>query len=197
MHFTKLIKTSAYSPPAVAPQPQPEQTSELVQLLRKLTNEKDIVQTMPHVLEETILSDDEVNDILSHLLDFNTKYFPNIPLSKDIVKQFLWNAPRDIVRGMRYSENHPGLPDILNPVMYLYPLLMKDPSDAIGLYWQTLSKLLDGNREAIKNDAAAYIADLNFEANVEKYDDQPLAEGDYEVVDINPGQEDGEIPYDE
>ena len=197
MHFTKLIKTSVYSPPAVTPQPQPEQTSELVQLLRKLTNEKDIVQTMPHVLEETILSDDEVNDILTHLLDFNTKYFPNIPLSKDIVKQFLWNAPRDIVRGMRYSENHPGLPDILNPVMYLYPLLMKDPSDAIGLYWQTLSKLLDGNREAIKNDAAAYIADLNFEANVEKYDDQPLAEGDYEVVDINPGQEDGEIPYDE
>lgn len=197
MHFTKLIKTSAYSPPAVTPQPQPEQTSELVQLLRKLTNEKDIVQTMPHVLEETILSDDEVNDILSHLLDFNTKYFPNIPLSKDIVKQFLWNAPRDIVRGMRYSENHPGLPDILNPVMYLYPLLMKDPSDAIGLYWQTLSRILDGNREAIKNDAAAYVADLNFDANVEKYDDQPLAEGDYEVVDINPGQEDGEIPYDE
>lgn len=198
MHFTKLIKTSAYSPPAVTSQPQPEQTSELVQLLRKLTNEKDIVQTMPHVLEETILSDDEVNDILSHLLDFNTKYFPNIPLSKDIVKQFLWNAPRDIVRGMRYSENHPELPDILNPVMYLYPLLMKDPSDAIGLYWQTLSKLLDGNREAIKNDAAAYIADLNFEANVENYDDDPpLSEGDYEVVDINPGQENGEIPYDE
>lgn len=197
MHFTKLIKTSAYSPPAVAPQPQPEQTSELVQLLRKLTNEKDIVQTMPHVLEETILSDDEVNDILSHLLDFNTKYFPNIPLSKDIVKQFLWNAPRDIVRGMRYSENHPGLPDILNPVMYLYPLLMKDPSDAIGLYWQTLSKLLDGNREAIKNDAAAYIADLNFEANVEKYDDQPLTGEDYEVVEIDAAQEDGEIPYDE
>ena len=198
MHFTKLIKTSAYSPPAVAPQPQPEQTSELVQLLRKLTNEKDIVQTMPHVLEETILSDDEVNDILSHLLDFNAKYFPNIPLSKDIVKQFLWNAPRDIIRGMRYSENHPGLPDILNPVMYLYPLLMKDPSDAIGLYWQTLSRILDGNREAIKNDAAAYIADLNFDANVEKYDDEsPLTEEDYEVVEIDSAQEDGEIPYEE
>jgi len=176
MHFTKLIKTSAYSPPVVeaTTQPQSEQTSELVQLLRKLTNEKDIVQTMPHVLEETILTDDEVNDILGYLLDFNTKYFPNVPLSKDIVKQFLWNAPRDIVRGMRYAQTHPELPDILNPVMYLYPLLMKDPSDAIGLYWQSLLKVLDGNREAIKEDAAAYIADLNFDANLEKFDDNRI-----------------------
>ena len=157
MHFTKLIKVAGSTQPAQSPPVM--ETSELVALLQKIANGQNAIQTMPHVLEETILSDDEVDDILGYLLEFEKKYFSDIPLAKDIVKQFLWNAPREIVRGMRYAQTHPDLPDILNPVMYLYPLLMKEPSDAIGLYWLKMIDILDGNREAIKNDAQIYEAD--------------------------------------
>lgn len=192
MHFTKLIKSSGYQP-VTQPQQQTADSSELLALLRKLSDDNAKMQ-IPNVLAETILNDDEVDDILGYILQFRDEYFPNIPLSPDIVKQFLWNAPRDIVRGMRNAQTHPDQPDILNPVMFLYPLLMKDPYGAIGLYWDTLLEILESNRDAIRDDAAAYVADLNFDADA---DDESDSDEDYEVVDINPVQENGEIPYDE
>lgn len=194
MHFTKLIKSSGYQP-VTQPQQQTADSSELLALLRKLSDDNTKMQ-IPNVLAETILNDDEVDDILGYILQFRDEYFPNIPLSPDIVKQFLWNAPRDIVRGMRNAQTHPDQPDILNPVMFLYPLLMQDPYGAIGLYWNTMLEILESNRDAIRDDAAAYVADLNFDANAD-LDDESDSDEDYEVVAINPAQEDGDIPYDE
>jgi len=167
MHFSKLIKTAGYQPAVKHVEEVRENESELVEFVKQYMRNPNNIQTMPHVLSEAILTDNEVNDMLEYLLEFHDKYFPTIPLEKDIIKQFLWNVPKSIIEGMRYAQTHLDCPDILNPVMFMYPLMMEKPNEAIGLFWNTLMPILDSNREAIKEDADAYLMDLRYEEDEE------------------------------
>lgn len=165
MHFSKLIKTTSYVPTVTKQEEIYGDEPEFVRLLKQIANNQ--VTPMPHVLSEAILTDNEVNDMLEYLLQFQSKYFSELPLEKDIIKQFLWNVPKPIISGMRYAQTHYDLPDILNPVMFMYPLMMEHPDQAIGLYWETLMNILDSNREAIKEDADGYRMDRIYDKEEE------------------------------
>lgn len=169
MDYRRLIRVSnnaSMTDPVVKTDPDP---SELVLLLRKLA-ERTSETKLPEVLEESILDDMEVNTILENALEFQKKYFENLPLSKTLVKQFVYNVPRPAYDGVKYCNIHQGTPDVLNPVILLYPFLTEEPGDSIGLYLMTLMKILDDNREVIENDAQAYLADKQYDDDVNEED---------------------------
>ena len=172
MHFTKLIKVPGYVEPnqTTTTTTTEEETSEIVLLLRKLANDPSRAQPMPCVLAESTLSDDDVSDMLECLMKFHDEYFPNIPLSKDLIpiKQFVYNVPKNVIDGMRVVQRQPNIPDILNPAILMYPLLVEEPTETIGLFMQKLGDLIDRNREAIDEDALAYIADKRYEEESEE-----------------------------
>ena len=169
MHYAKLIRSTRYNVTLNEPEKEKEKeaspdASEMVKLLRKLSEKADMIPD--HLKEEnTILNDYEVNELLECALHFQDKYFKHIPLKKDLIKPFVWNIPRSVLDGVRYCRNHTeeAVPDLLNPMLLMYLFLTENPADAIGAFMDTLIELidLDGNREAIEEDALAYLADQN------------------------------------
>lgn len=181
MHFTKLIKVPGYDIPKTEDH---EEESEIVLLLRKIANDPTIIQPMPQVLAESTLSDDDVSDMLECLMKFQNEYFADIPLSKDLipVKQFVYNVPKSLITGMRIVQRQPNIPDILNPAILIYPLLVNEPTESIGLFMQKLADLIDRNREAIDEDALSYIAD-------KRYEDESEETGEYVFDEYEGGNE--------
>lgn len=170
MHYAKLIRSVRYNvtlnePEKQTPSVSEAEASEMVKLLRELS-EKTATEIPERLKEEnTILNDYEVNELLECALHFQDKYFQHIPLKKDLIKPFVWNIPRSVLDGVRYCRNHTeeAVPDLLNPMLLMYLFLTENPADAIGAFMSTLIELidLDGNREAIEDDALAYLADQN------------------------------------
>lgn len=172
MHYAKLIRSSRYnvtlndakevSSSEKNEEVSKEDASEMVKLLRQLSEKANAI---PENLKEenTILTDYEVNELLECALTFQEKYFKDIPLRNGIVKPFVWNIPKAVSKGVRYCKDHPEVPDVLNPMFLMYLFLTEYPSDAMGAYMQILLQQceLDGNREAIEEDALAYLADQN------------------------------------
>ena len=172
MHYTRLMKSYVQTPvqqPVQQVEHVDDTPSEMVLLLRKMAEQQ---CQMPKALEESVLDDVEVNMILEDALNFQSKYFSNIPLNRDILKQFLYNVPKNVYEGAKYMRNHPETPDVLNPVLLLYPFLTKEPADSIGVYLIKLSELIDGSREAIEDDALKYIADQRYEEEMEEFEDE-------------------------
>lgn len=160
MHYSKIFR-SANGTTQLVPQTSESKEDRLIKLVEKLAKN---TQQIPQALQEskTSLSDDDVSIMLEFACKFQKKYFSDIPLAQDLgeLKLFIFNLPKSIIAGMKYARNHPELPDVLNPVMFIYPLLTVNPECSIGLYWLKLMQLLDGNREAIEQDASSYIADM-------------------------------------
>ena len=158
MDYRKIIKTAGYVQSPV--ESNVEVPSKMMELLREIHDKTASLQ-MPSSLEKAALTDEEVNDILETALRFQNEYFKDIPLSMDLSQPFIYNIPEPILLGIQYMKKHPDVPDILNPMMFMYLLLAKDPFDKIGLYWSRLLELInmDGNREAIDEDTQAYLAD--------------------------------------
>jgi len=178
MLYTHVIKTAG----GVASAPSKESPSELVTLLRQLAAKNDT--PMPKVVAESIRTDYDVRLILEYAMEFQKKYFPKTPLAKDLVKQFIYNVPDNVMAGIRYAQNHPELADILNPVIFLYPLLMVNPSDSNGVFLMQLKELFDGSREAIEKDVTDFINFQN-ESNDDIVPDitEPAAEEDVDEYD--------------
>lgn len=185
MLYTRVIKTAG----GAVNTPSKESPSELVTLLRQLAAKNDT--PMPKVVAESIRTDYDVRLILEYAMDFQKKYFPKTPLAKDLVKQFIYNVPDNVMAGIRYAQNHPDLADILNPVIFLYPLLMVNPSDSNGVFLMQLKELFDGSREAIEKDVADFVnfqseSDDDAEAAVEEETDEEYDEPDEELTDYEP-----------
>lgn len=155
MNYAKLIRSMRYQ---ISVEPAQPTESEMVRLLRELSKKAD---NIPSQLKEenSLLDDYEVNELLTCALDFQNKYFKQLPLAKELIKEFIWNIPRDILKGVRLCKNNDDIPDVLNPMFLMYLFLTKEPSDGIGLYLEILREQIDGNREAIKDDAQRYLAD--------------------------------------
>lgn len=165
MNYRRLIKSriqyTVYDAEASPPKEMTEvktDNSEMMTLLRQIA-EKNI--PMPEMLENSVLTDEEVDLVMFYALEFE-KLLPEIPLEKNKVlpKQFLYNIPREMFEGIRFCHVHQDTPMILNPIIMLYPFLMQNSSDAFGLYLTKLREMLDDNREVIENDAQQYLADM-------------------------------------
>ena len=181
MDYRRLIKSriqyTVYDAEATPPKEMTEvktDNSEMLALLRQIA-EKNV--PMPEMLENSVLTDEEVDLVMFYALELE-KLLPDIPLEKNRVlpKQFLYNIPREMFEGIRYCHVHQDTPMVLNPIIMLYPFLMQNSGDAFGLYLMKLREMLDDNREVIENDAQAYLADKQYDADANNEEDIEDAE---------------------
>lgn len=130
--FIRKIKTTAenydfstFNQPVVQPVPTPpppvneklkDDEEELLSLLRDV---KDRLTVPDNVDPQTILSEEEVNNILNMLVQLQDNIFSETPISQELVKQFVWNIPREIYElSMRnYNMNKPPC---MNPMYWFY-----------------------------------------------------------------------------
>lgn len=267
MRYDQLMIVTA-APAAVAPP-----TTDYAQLVEKVNAQTSVINKLmsslssatereiPEQLENSILNDEQAGLILEELVRIESEYFTEelpdekiktVPLNRSIVTEFLYNVPFEVYKAINSCvNNREKFPDVLNPAMLLYLLMAEDPFGAIGLWMQTISTMIDDNREVVDNDAQEYLADVladddeetdtddeedlgdaegmspgeyveidneaaleaqaiadeNLESETDVPDDDfvevdpdavdVIVDDDYEVVPIDPAQEDGEIPYDE
>ena len=101
-----------------------------------------VPQTAPTDFDDNILNEDEISEIMSYMLQLQTEYFSDIPLSKELSKKFMWNIPKEIYRQMRNNIDKDD-PVILNPILYLYIFCTDYPEFAMGKFILTILNLCD------------------------------------------------------
>ena len=122
-----------------------DEISELKQFLQNPSTN----QFIPPEEENTNLSDDEIDDVMTTLLSFEEKYFKDIPLSRDLDKKFVWNIPRVVYEAHEYA--HERDEDALDPLICLYALLTEDPLYTMGVYFDRLmNEVIDKNEDSLK-----------------------------------------------
>lgn len=92
------------------------------------------------------LTDDEVNAILEYFNYLQTEYFTDIPVSKYIDTEFIYNIPRELYKYFDYS-NVIDAPVTANPFIMLYGLCLKD----IEQYPNFIERYLELNKEEIED----------------------------------------------
>lgn len=120
-----------------------DEISELKQFLQNPTTN----QFIPPEEENTNLSDDEIDDVMTTLLSFEEKYFKDIPLSRDLDKKFVWNIPRVVYEAHEYA--HERDEDALDPLICLYALLTEDPLYTMGVYLELMNEIIERNTETL------------------------------------------------
>lgn len=123
-------------------------------------------QDIPCDIDETTLSDSDVNIIINKMMEYRKTLFKNIPLGPDFDPRFVYNIPKSFVKAIDWFDTRKydnSCPEILNPAILLYMLLQDNPMDSMGEFWRVLIPLLDDNREVIEEDAQAYVADLTYD----------------------------------
>lgn len=109
----------------------------------------------PKNVENTILNDDEINDIMSYLMYLQSEYFEDIPLNKDLCKTFVWNLPKEVYDAYNKSRIL-EIPDCLNPLFYLYIFCVKDPYSSIGLFLNSIINMGLNETDLIENKISEY-----------------------------------------
>ena len=87
-----------------------------------------------------VLTDDEVDMMLDDIKRFEEQYFPTLPLDEELSKMFVYNIPKHIARGI-ITAHEMDLPDVMNPMLYLYPLFSSCVEDGIGAFIQSIVNL--------------------------------------------------------
>lgn len=80
----------------------------------------------PAGFEDTSLNDEEIANVLSMLLEFQEKYFGDVPLTEDLSRSFMWNIPKPIYNAAKKMHDI-GEPDCLNPIYWFYIMCLADP----------------------------------------------------------------------
>ena len=86
-----------------------------------------VVNTVEPDDESTYLSDDEVKYIMQRLVELETNYFQDIPLSRNLekYKKFIYNIPLPIYRLIVKADDE-WYNNTISPLFLLYPLLVAD-----------------------------------------------------------------------
>jgi hypothetical protein len=95
----------------------------------------------PESIEKAELTDDEANEVLSYLLYLQTEYFSEIPLARELCKQFVWNMPREVYEAYSTTKKYEE-PDVINPLIFLYILCTEDPYFSMGKYVNIINNLI-------------------------------------------------------
>lgn len=143
MKYWELInvggKTSA---PTSAPQQAetpavvdiPEELSDNVKKIMAFMEEmKNKDNTAPAGYEDTTLNSGEIVDVVTMLLDFQEKYFKDVPLTDTLQKNFIWNIPREVYDAANKMRAL-GEPDCLNPIYWMYLTCLEDPEYMIAKF---------------------------------------------------------------
>lgn len=132
MKYWELIKTTKMLSPVTVVQPSSVNTT----------------YTAPPGYDETILGDEEVNEVLSMLMEFKEKYFSEIPLSDTLEQRFVWNLPMSIYKAAINSKNK-GEPDCVNPLYWFYLFCVEDPGFAVGKFMITAVNIMTDDEYAV------------------------------------------------
>lgn len=181
MHFTKLMKTKFHTQTIESSSVMEEeviqvenatdkqsitsddpQQSQLVELLKELSKKNEA--QMPNDLANCSRSQQDIDMLLGKLKEFEEKYFSEIPLSKKLSQSFVFNVPEGLIQAVHYMDIHDEIPDILNPAILFYMMLVEKPIESIGRYWEIIFNMLKENIDVINEDAQAYVADLSYDA---------------------------------
>ena len=168
MHFSKLIKTPGVviTQPPVKNNTTNDNNEAFEQILDILKQNQNSVVSINNAEENTNLDDEEINDVLSMLLEFQDKYFNDLPLSKDLCKKFMWNIPKEVYKAAVKATNY-GY-DFLNPLILFYAFCVDEPDFAIGKFMHTmLNAITDEDYKVIEAHASEY----DFAYNEEDDDD--------------------------
>lgn len=91
------------------------------------------------------LTAEELENVIDTINRYEETYFKGIIPAYDFSKKFLMNIPRavyiahiDVVEKYEY-------PDIMDPLFYLYILISKFPRDAMGMFINILTGLMNNN----------------------------------------------------
>lgn len=170
MHFSKLIKTPGVvitQPPVKNDTTNDNNSEAFEQILDILKQNQSSVVSTNNIEEDTNLDDEEINDVLSMLLEFQDKYFTDIPLSRDLCKKFMWNIPKNVYKAAVKARNY-GY-DFINPLILFYVFCVDEPDFAIGKFMHILlNALTDEDYAVIESKASEY----DFAYNEEGYDEE-------------------------
>lgn len=110
----------------------------------------------PEDFEDTILNDNEINEVLSELLRIQNEVFPYMPMRQDLVKKFMWNIPREVYNAWKDYVDY-DLPLATNPLLYFYLFCVDEP--ACGIFYfvrEIMASIDDDTHEYIMNNAEKY-----------------------------------------
>ena len=172
MHFSKLIKTPGVviTQPPVKNDTTGDNDKAFEQILDILKQNQNSVVSINNVEEDTNLDDEEINDVLSMLLEFQDKYFTDVPLSRDLCKKFMWNIPKNVYKAAVKARNY-GY-DFINPLILFYVFCVDEPDFAIGKFMHILlNAMTDEDYSVIESKASEYDFAYNEGEDEDDYSD--------------------------
>lgn len=92
-----------------------EKLDTIIQMLNSMNSEKQ-VDNLEHM---ATLSGDDVNFIISNMLEIHEKYFKEFPLSENVDPLFIWNIQKPIIQLSKKLFDY-GYSDMINPLFWLY-----------------------------------------------------------------------------
>ncbi len=130
-----------------------DKVNQMMQIMKELS-EKD--NSAPANFDSYALNDGQISQVLTWLLNFQEKYFPNTPLSETLHQDFMWNIPVEVYNAAYDAETY-GYPDALNPIYWFYMFCMDNPHDMIGEFiMNAINGISDEDSEVIADHAKEY-----------------------------------------
>lgn len=105
------------------------------------------------------LTTEQLRDVIYTINRYEEKYFKGVMPAHDFSKKFLMNIPVSVYKAHYNAVNKYEYPDILDPLFYLYILIVKLPGDGIGKYVDTIATMIEndkGLRDDIKRISKEY-----------------------------------------
>lgn len=112
-------------------------------LFKGMIPQQDAAETIvssPTAEVKTELTEEQVGEILDFILSLNDKYFSDIDLSTNQCKQFVFNISVDMYKDM-VDIIEKGLPDILNPMTFMYINFIEYPGFSVARFLKHLMEM--------------------------------------------------------
>ena len=138
MHYSKLLKVTGGINVSPVNDTCDTDTNNIMTFLKELA-EKTKVEA-PAYVTDTILNDKQINDILDYLLYLQKTYFQELPLSRELCQQFIWNIPKDVYKCFCVAKQCKE--DVFNPITYLYIFCVDESQYCVGRFVDIINKKL-------------------------------------------------------
>lgn len=164
----------------------PEELSDNVRKIMEYMEElKDKDCTPPAGFEDTSLNDEEIADVLSMLLEFQEKYFSDVPLTDNLSRSFMWNIPKPIYNAAKRMHDIDE-PDCLNPIYWFYIMCLADPEYMMAKFLVlATNSISDKEYDRIDKLADMYDEDNKIEEDEDEENNSSDNEDDSLIIDDN------------
>ena len=176
-----------------------EMTSDIKTILEFIEELKSKDCSAPAGFEETSLDNDQICEVLSILLEYQEKYASDTPLAETLSKSFVYNIPKEIYDTATYMRAC-ELPDCINPLYWLYMMIMANPVDAIPRFITNSLDQFNEHYEKIVELSMNYginyldeVYEIPVEPSVTSLTTNDISEFDPEITQIDNEEEDDNI----